>query len=301
MPLAFRLAAFYFAFFVHVSLLVAYFPPYLAARGLGPAEIGWVLALPQMARIVAPGAWGWLADRTGAQRAVVIWASAVNVACFALLPQMGDFAAIAWLMGATSLVSSAALPLVEAITLGALVGQSGRYGVIRVWGSIGFIVAVLGGGAWLERYAVQNLPFALLAFALATLGAALVLPALFRRYALSTLLMASAGCAVLRFLLIGWAADWLALLVAAQLLHAATFGSFHAASVAAVQRVFPAHAQARGQALFSSASNGAGGALGALAAGWAWQEGGPGIAFTLSSIAALAGLFFAYPLRRAGL
>ena len=108
MPLAFRLAAFYFAFFVHVSLLVAYFPPYLAARGLGPAEIGWVLALPQIARIVAPGAWGWLADRTGAQRAVVIWASAVNVACFALLPQMGDFAAIAWLMGATSLVSSAA-------------------------------------------------------------------------------------------------------------------------------------------------------------------------------------------------
>jgi len=375
MPLAFRLAAFYFAFFVHVSLLVAYFPPYLAARGLSPAQIGWVLALPQIARIVAPGAWGWFADRSGAQRAVVIGASAVNVACFALLPQMGDFGAIAWLMGATSLVSTAALPLVEAITLGALAGQPGRYGAIRVWGSIGFIVAVLGGGAWLERYAVQNLPYAMLAFALATLGAAFLLPApalrahalspvhapvdraaaallasgffialahgalyafftlhlqrsgystlvigvlwmlgvlaeigvfiflpaLFRRYALSTLLMASAGCAVVRFLAIGWAADWLTVLVAAQLLHAATFGSFHAASVAAVQRVFPAHAQARGQALFSSASSGAGGALGALAAGWAWQEGGPGIAFTLSSIAALAGLFFAYPLRRAGL
>src|ERR1041384_1225049 len=177
MPLAFRLAAFYFAFFVHVSLMVAYFPPYLAARGLGPVEIGWVLALPQIARIVAPGAWGWFADRRGAQRAVVIWASALNVACFALLPHMGEFVAIAWLMALTSLVSSAALPLVDAITLGALAAQPGRYGVIRLWGSVGFIVAVLGGGAWLERYPVQNLPYAMLLFALATLGAALLLPA----------------------------------------------------------------------------------------------------------------------------
>jgi MFS transporter, PPP family, 3-phenylpropionic acid transporter len=374
MPLAFRLAAFYFAFFVHTSLMVAYFPPYLAARGLRPVEIGWVLALAQIARIVAPGVWGWLADRTGAQRAVVIWASAINAACFVLLPYMGDFAAIAWLMATTSLVSTAALPLVEAITLGALAGQSGRYGVIRVWGSLGFIVAVLGAGAWLDEHAIRTLPYALVAFALATLAAAFLLPAakvqayagplrapldrpaaallasgffvalahgtlyafftlhlqrigygtfvigllwmlgvlaeigvfvflpaLFRRYALSTLLMASAACGVLRFLVIGWAADWLALLVAAQLLHAATFGSFHAASVAAVQRVFPPHAQARGQALLSSASNGAGGALGALAAGWAWQEAGPGLAFTLSSAAALAGLFFAYSLKRAGL
>src|SRR5204863_4150674 len=53
----------------------------------------------------------------------------------------------------------------------------------------------------------------------------LCLPTLFRRYALSTLLMASAGLGVARFQLIGWAADWVALLVIAQILHAATFGS----------------------------------------------------------------------------
>lgn len=374
MPLSFRLAAYYFAFFVHASLFIAYFPPYLAARGLGAAEIGWVLALPQIARIVAPGAWGWFADRTGAHRAVVIWASALNAACFALLPYADRFATIALLLASTSLLSTAALPLVDAITLGALAAQPGRYGMIRLWGSIGFIIAVLGGGAWLERHAVQTLPYAMLLFALATLGTTFFLPAarlhahvpavrgplnasaaallaaglfmalahgtlyafftlhlqrigystlvigllwmlgvlaeigvfaflplLFRRYALSTLLIASAACGVVRFLAIGWGADWLLLLIGAQLLHAATFGSFHAASVAAVQRVFPAHAQARGQTLLSSASNGLGGALGALAAGWAWQAAGPGVAFSVSSLAALAGLFFAYSLKRAGL
>jgi len=104
-----------------------------------------------------------------------------------------------------------------------------------------------------------------------------------------------------RFLVIGWAADWLLLLLGAQLMHAATFGAFHAAAVAAVHRVFPALAQARGQTLFSSLGYGAGGAVGALLAGWAWQLAGPGVAFSLSAAAALAGVLFAYPLKRAGL
>lgn len=374
MPLSFRLAAFYFAFFVVTGLMVAYFPPYLAARGLGPAQIAWVIALPQIARVATPTLWGWLADRIGAQRAVVVCACAASALCFALLSHMRDFAQIAWLLALTSLISTAALPLVEAITLASLAGQPGRYGAIRLWGSIGFMAAVFGGGAWLDAHAVQLLPRAMLAFALALVGIAfllpapgvaplrvtadvplgrtafavlasalcmsvahgtlyafytmhlqrhgystsligflwmlgvlaevavfLFLPALFRRYALSTLLMASAACGVVRFALIGWTADWLVLLVAAQLLHAATFGSFHAAAVATVHRVFPPHAQGRGQTLFSSVGYGAGGALGAVAAGWAWEAAGPGVAFTLSSIAALAGLFFAYPLKRAGL
>lgn len=374
MRVSYLLGAFYFVFFVHAGLLVAYFPPYLAARGLGAAEIAWVLALPQVARVLAPAAWGALADRSGAQRAIVVLACAANAACLALLPRMPDFAAIAWLVGTTSLLSTAALPLVEAITLSTLAGQTGRYGPIRLWGSLGFMAAVFAGGTWLDFHAVQALPYAMLVFALAALAAALLLPArpvlfaprsarlpmnaaaaallasafcmalahgtlyafftlhlqrqgysgsligflwmlgvlaeiavflflpaLFRRYALSIILMASAACGVLRFAVIGWAADWLALLLAAQLLHAATFGAFHAAAVAAVHRLFPPHAQARGQTLFSSIGYGAGGAVGALAAGWAWEAAGPGAAFTVSSIAALAGLLFAYPLKRAGL
>jgi len=129
----------------------------------------------------------------------------------------------------------------------------------------------------------------------------LFLPALFRRYRLSLLLMASAALGVARFLAIGWLADSLAVLLTAQLLHAASFGSFHAAAIAAVHRVFPPHAQARGQALFSSVAYGAGGAAGAIAAGLSWDAAGPGVAFTLSALAAAVGVFLAYPLKRAGL
>ena len=373
-PLAARLALFYFAFFVCAGFYVAYFPAYLAARGLGAAEIAWVVALPAFVRVVAPSAWGWLADRTGWQRGIVVFSCAANVACFAALPHAAGFRAIAWLIGVTGALAGAALPLVEAITLAALAERPGRYGPVRLWGSIGFIAAVLGGGALLDLRSVQSLPAALALSAGASLAAALglpagaqhasrkapplaisrtaqallgagfcmsaahgalyafftlhlqgegysgsaiglfwtlgvvaeivvflYLPALFRRFALSTILVASFGCAVVRFLAIGWLAALPAILLPAQLLHAATFGSFHAASVAAVRRVFPAHAQSRGQTLFSSVCYGAGGAAGALVAGWAWELAGPGLAFSLSSALALAGLLLAYPLKRAGL
>ena len=374
MPPPIRLAAFYFAFFLYSGVTLAYFPAYLAARGLPPAEIAAVLALPQLVRIFAPAFWGWVADRSGGQRGIVILGCAANAACFALLPFAPGGFGIAALVAAASLLSAAALPLVEAITLGALAGQSGRYGPIRVWGSVGFIVAVLGGGAWLDRHAATTLAPALVVFGLASFFSALALPpsrplatrarpaftlppaarallgcgfcmalahgtlyafltlhlqqmgyrataigilwtlgvlaeilvfmalpALFRRAGLSSILAASCLIGGLRFLLIGWAAQWAWVLVAAQLMHGATFGAFHAASVAAIHRLFPAAGHARGQTLFSSIAYGAGGAAGVLFAGWAWELAGPGVAFSISALAALVGVLLAYSLKRAGL
>src|SRR3954470_14718864 len=176
MPVSYRLSAFYFLFFVGAGLWVAYLPPYFAARGLGAAEIAWVLALPQLARIVAPTAWGVLADRFGAQRAIVVLGCAAGIVCYALLPVVNGFAGFAWLMGLTSLVATAALPLVEAITLGVLAGQTGRYGPIRLWGSIGFMLAVFAGGMWLDFRSVQALPYAMLAFVVPALVVGLTLP-----------------------------------------------------------------------------------------------------------------------------
>jgi PPP family 3-phenylpropionic acid transporter len=374
MPLSLRLSAFYFAHFVHGGGFVAYFPLYLAWRGFGMVEIAWILALPQIARIFAPAAWGWLADRSGAQRGLVVFSCAGAAAGFAALPFVESFTGVVCVIAVASLLSAGGLPLVEAITLGALADQPGRYGPIRLWGSVGFVAAVLVGGAWLDVRPVQALPWVLLAFAVialvvalslpsrgahalpkpkdwaftpavrALLGAGfcmavahgtlyafltlhlagvgysvtmigmlwtlgvvaeivvfLYLPQLFRRFALSSILIASFACAVLRFLALGWFAETLWLAILAQLLHAATFGSFHAASVAAVHRVFPEAAQARGQALLSSVGYGAGGAVGAMAAGWLWDTAGPGVAFSFSALAGLLGLHLASILKRAGL
>jgi PPP family 3-phenylpropionic acid transporter len=76
-------------------------------------------------------------------------------------------------------------------------------------------------------------------------------------------------------------------LLLAQLLHAATFGSFHAAAILFVQRSFGAHQQGQGQALYAALA-GVGGAAGALYAGYSWGSLGPNWTFALASLAALA-------------
>ena len=88
------------------------------------------------------------------------------------------------------------------------------------------------------------------------------------------------------------------MLVAAQLLHGATFGSYHVAALAIVHCKFGEAAQARGQGLYMSVSFGAGGLAGALASGFAWEQLGPGPTFAAASICALAGLAVAWKYHR---
>jgi len=114
------------------------------------------------------------------------------------------------------------------------------------------------------------------------------------RYSLRSLLLASFAAAVLRFLLIGWGVESLAVMVVAQLMHGLTFGAYHAASIAAINLWFPGRAQGRGQALYSSISFGAGGLLGGLISGWVWEVIGAGWTYSLGSLFALIGLFLVW-------
>lgn len=363
-----RLSAYFAAYFLYAGAFVPYFALYLAARGFGAADIALVMAMPQLARIAAPSFWGWLADRSGAARAIVVGSALALVAGYLALGAAEGAFAVAGVMLVMSLASAGALPIVEAITLASLEGRAERYGPIRMWGSIGFIAGVLGTGVWLDGHAPQSLLGVIVALAALALAVALLLPParvslgaagaaesrlrdvlrrgdvrallvacgcmsaahgalygffslhaqalgysktaigalwtlgvlaeivvflawpqLVRRYSLRVLLIASFVSAAARFAAIGWGTQQLALLVVAQLLHAATFGVFHAASVAAVHRFFTGRLQARGQTLYSSLAYGVGGGAGLLVAGWSWEALGPGLSFTLSSAFALAG------------
>lgn len=125
---------------------------------------------------------------------------------------------------------------------------------------------------------------------IAEIGLFIFLPRLMRAYSLNRILLASFGCAFVRFLLIAWGVNSLTLMVVAQLMHAITFGAFHAAGVAAMHRIFRGRNQARGQALYTSLGYGMGGTLGTLGAGYAWEGWGAEWTFTLAAIAALLAL-----------
>ena len=113
---------------------------------------------------------------------------------------------------------------------------------------------------------------------------------LFRRFGVRKLMLFSLAIAVVRFLMIGWGAQSLAILLVAQVLHAATFGVHHSASVATLQRWFAGSLQARGQALFISISYGLGGTVGGLLLSACWDTFGARWVYVLAAIMSLLGL-----------
>lgn len=360
-----RLAAWYFFYFAFVGAFAPYFTLYLQDVGLSAWEIGVLMSVPQLMRLLAPNLWGWLADRLGRRAPIVRIAALFSAVGFTGFFLTRDYLPMLAAMALVWFFWSAALPLVEAMTLDRLAGQTERYGRIRLWGSIGFIVSVLGIGALLDQLPIVVLLWACLAIlasvlasalsledkklgaggaaaavgaqlrqpaviallaacffmsvahgplyvfysihlvdhgydktavgllwslgVLAEIGVFMVMPRLMHRVSLRGILLASYALAVLRFLLIGWAADSVLLLLFAQLLHGATFGAHHAAAMAVLTRWFQPAQQARIQGVYGSLSFGAGGMLGGLISGQAWEGLGAGITYSLAAGFAVIG------------
>ncbi|MEJ2575113.1 MAG: MFS transporter [Gammaproteobacteria bacterium] len=107
-------------------------------------------------------------------------------------------------------------------------------------------------------------------------------------------LVASLLIAAVRWVLIGTLPGSLAVMIVAQLLHAATFGAFHASAIHLVHHYFLGRHKGRGQALYSSLSFGAGGALGSLSSGVTWETLGPMETYLIATGVALLGAFAAW-------
>jgi PPP family 3-phenylpropionic acid transporter len=102
-----------------------------------------------------------------------------------------------------------------------------------------------------------------------------LMPGWLERYGAGCLLSLSFAMTTLRWLSIGYASEYFAVLLFAQLLHGFSYGMHHAVSIHLIFRLFGNQHQGRGQALYSSLSFGVGGILGSLTAGYLWQYSTP--------------------------
>ena len=117
----------------------------------------------------------------------------------------------------------------------------------------------------------------------------MLMPKILHRYSLKAILLMSLFLGVIRFILIGASPDHLFLLLIAQMFHAATFGSFHAASIEVIAYYFKGRNQARGQAIYNSVAYGIGGTVGGLGGGYLIQYLGGQIGFMIAAISPLIG------------
>ncbi|MGB1543215.1 MULTISPECIES: MFS transporter [unclassified Spongiibacter] len=363
-----RLSAFYFFYFALLGTWLPYWSLYLKSLGYSSGEIGILSALVMVTKVLAPNLWGYLADRYDCRTRIIRLGALLAVIAFGGVYFRQDFYWLAAVVVGYSFFWNAVLSQFDVLTLSHLSGQHGRYSLIRLWGSIGFIAAVLAVGAWLDHHPIVHLLYIITALLSAIwLGSLLVAenpegltrgdrspgslmrilkqPAviaffatsfllqfshgpyytffsihleaqgysksatgmlwslgvfaevllfmgmhrLLERFSLRQILIASLALTALRWWLIAEFVESVVILVFAQCLHAASFGSAHAAAVETIRRFFTAH-HGQGMALYSGLSFGAGGALGAVLSGYAWDISPAQCFWVASGAAALAAI-----------
>jgi PPP family 3-phenylpropionic acid transporter len=145
-----RLAGFYFFYFSVLGALVPYWGLYLKSIGYSPVDIGTLMAVLMLSRIVAPNVWAYIADHRNDRMRVVRVASFLTVLLFAGVFADTSFWWLALVMLAFSFFWHASLPLIEVQVMHHTRNAPGAYGRVRLWGSIGFIASVAALGPVLD-------------------------------------------------------------------------------------------------------------------------------------------------------
>ncbi|OAI18412.1 MULTISPECIES: MFS transporter [Methylomonas] len=178
-----RLSSFYFFYFATLGSFLPFWSLYLRQVGFAADQIGELTALMVATKIVAPNCWGWLADKTGRNLGLIRLTSLLAVVSFAAFAYRSDFR---WYAAVTILFSffwNATLPQFEAATLFHLKAEPQRYSRIRLWGSIGFITAVLGIGRFVDAFSIAYLPLIIAGLMILNWLTALITPEAAPRHA----------------------------------------------------------------------------------------------------------------------
>jgi PPP family 3-phenylpropionic acid transporter len=142
------LSAYYFFYFAAVGTLIPYVGLYFQSLSLGAVDIAQLLAVLSMARIVSPPLLALLADRRGQFLFYGQLTSFISALLVFGFWWFDDYASLLWLVWWLGFFWHAALPPMESLTLRTLGDNLAPYSRIRLWGSVGFIVAVMLVG-WL--------------------------------------------------------------------------------------------------------------------------------------------------------
>lgn len=113
------------------------------------------------------------------------------------------------------------------------------------------------------------------------------------KVSLRAILLISICFSILRWQIIACFSYSLAMMLGAQILHAASFGSSHVAAIHLVHHYFGTRHQGKGQALYSSTSFGLGGMLGSLYSGYYWDAFGATFVYAMAAATCCVALIFA--------
>ncbi|MDA8138882.1 MAG: MFS transporter [Desulfobacteraceae bacterium] len=149
------LAAQYFLYFGVMGMHLPFFNLYCYQLGFSGWQIGTLSAARSVTMIIFSIGWSVLADRFQARRGIYIGCNFVSAACWALFLFTTDFF---WMLAIIVLYGMFYAPLIaflEAFAMQALGRDKKKYGRMRAWGSLAFIISVLILGRTIDAFGIK--------------------------------------------------------------------------------------------------------------------------------------------------
>jgi PPP family 3-phenylpropionic acid transporter len=354
----------YFLYFGALGAFLPYFNLYCHHLGFTGFQIGVLSSVRTLATALFPMLWGALADKFIIQRPLFILCSCASAAIWALYLFTAEFTPMLVITAFYGFFYAPIISFLESFSMNLLGSEKTRYGQLRAWGSISFIIVVLAVGqmidalssriilgfvlivSGLQAYGAMKIPastvhqeapkpareksvinrriliflccaflmlashgtyygffsihlenlgysatFIGLSWAIASIAEIFIMIAsekIFKRFSYETVLQFSFLIAVFRWTVMSFAISaWLILLT--QILHAATYGAFHMASILYMDKLTPGGAKTLGQAVNNAVTYGFGIMAGFLINGYWFDIIGAQKLFAISGGLALIG------------
>lgn len=151
-------ALFYALYFALLGCIAPFWGLYLQHLEFSATDIGLLMGIFGVVRILAPNIWAAQSRHFSSTLQMIRLAGLLTIVSFTLIFIAKDLVWVALVMVSYGFFWAAILPQYEALCMESLGNQVDRYSRVRLWGSLGFVVAVGGLGAAFDHWGVVLLP-----------------------------------------------------------------------------------------------------------------------------------------------
>jgi MFS transporter, PPP family, 3-phenylpropionic acid transporter len=166
-PVKFILGSQYFLYFGVLGLFLPYFNLYCYHLDFSGFQIGLLSSLRTLTTAIFPMVWGALADKFFIRRPLYIFCSFISMAIWAFFLLTTDFSAMLVITIFYGIFYAPIISFLESFSMDLLGSKKTRYGHLRVWGSISFILTVIVAGRAIDALSTEIIVILILAGSLA--------------------------------------------------------------------------------------------------------------------------------------
>jgi PPP family 3-phenylpropionic acid transporter len=145
-----KMSVYFYLLFFGFGVLYPMLGIYFDEVGLTGAQIGFIMSVGPVISIFSQPLWGVISDRFQNPRFLLTMATffaGISVLGFVFIQ---EYYLLVMMMGIFSIFQSGVVPISDSLTISYVKREGGEYGTIRLWGAVGFAMAVWIAGMVIE-------------------------------------------------------------------------------------------------------------------------------------------------------